>query len=162
MPTDAHAATHRQFWESWPDHLTIKATLPQVLPRLRLLRVMDNLVGHKNPDWLLWCFSHGILPMYTPLAASWLTMAESIQRLLKRRALDGTYPRTVEAIIHPLEAVASHWNTQPTPFIWAGKRKARRQRACLNRHPVGASATVAHKAFCRHASYWQLANQVTH
>jgi hypothetical protein len=52
---------------------------------------MDNLVGHKNPARLLWCLSHGILPLYTPLDGSWLNMAESIQRLLKRRALTGQY-----------------------------------------------------------------------
>jgi hypothetical protein len=35
--------------------------------------------------------------MYIPLGGNWLNMVES---------------------------VAAHWNTQPTPFIWAGKRKA--------------------------------------
>ena len=77
----------------------MKATLSQRLPRLRLLLAMDNLVGHKNPDWLYWYFSQGILPIYMLLAGSWLNMAQSIQRLLKRRALDGAYPQTVATII---------------------------------------------------------------
>ncbi len=81
------------------------------------LLVMDNLVGHKNPEWLCWCFARGILPIFTPLAGSWLNMAESIQRLLKRRALDGTYPRTTNDIIHQLEAFARVWNRQPTPLL---------------------------------------------
>ncbi len=71
-------------------------------------------------------FAQTILPLYTPLGGSWLNMAESVQRILKRRALDGTYTRSTDAIIQAFEAVATHWNIQPTPFIWAGQRKARR------------------------------------
>jgi transposase len=37
----------------------------------------------------LWLCAHGIMPLYTPLGGSWLNMAESIQRILKRRALEG-------------------------------------------------------------------------
>ena len=32
------------------------------------------------------------MPLYTPQGGSWLTLAEAIQRILKRRALDGQYP----------------------------------------------------------------------
>jgi len=154
IPTGPAALTNRLFWESWRDGLSVKASLSQSLPCLRLLLIMDNLVGHKNPAWLCWCFTQGILPIYTPLAGSWLNMAESIQRLLKRRALDGTYPHTVEDIIRALEAVARHWNTQPTPFTWAGKRQARRQRAYLTRHPLGASAASTPHSVCRRDAYW--------
>ena len=47
-------------------------------------------------------------------------MVESMQRLLKRRASDGTYPRSTEAIIQAFVSVATPWNAHPTPFIWAG------------------------------------------
>lgn len=161
-PTAKQTTENRTFWESWRQGLTVKATLSQILPQLRLILIMDNLVGHKNPEWLRWCFSQGVLPIYTPLAGSWLNMAESIQRLLKGRALNSTYPTTVAEIIDSLEAVARHWNVHPTPFIWAGKRKARRQRAYLKRHPVGASACVAHRAVCRHDAKWQATSEVTH
>ena len=67
-------------------------TLPQQLPPLRLLLVWDNLKGHQTPELMLWLCEHGILPLYTPLSGSWLNMAESIQRILKRRALDGQHP----------------------------------------------------------------------
>ena len=40
-------------------------------------------------------------------------MADSIQRLLKRRALNGTYPRTPDEIIAQFEAAARHWNRPP-------------------------------------------------
>jgi hypothetical protein len=162
MPLPEAVADNRAFWESWREGLAVKATLNQSLPCLRLLLIMDNLVGHKNPAWLRWCFSQGILPIYTPLAGSWLTMAESIQRILKRRALNGTYPKTRADIIDALEAVAHHWNSQPTPFIWAGKRKARRHRAYLKRHPLGASAATTCRPVSRRDAKWQAAYQVTH
>jgi hypothetical protein len=131
---------NRALWESWQADLTVKPTLPSELPPLRLLVVMDNLVGHKNPAWLRWCFQHGILPIFTPLGGSWLNMAESIQRILKRRALAGQYPQDVTTIIAWLEATARGWNTCPTPFIWGGKRDQRRRTAHRRRlHRLGGS-----------------------
>lgn len=38
-----------------------------------------------------------------------------------------------------LEAVARGWNCEPTPFIWGGKRQARRERARQRRHALGGS-----------------------
>jgi transposase len=58
-----------------------------------MLLVWDNLAGHKTAEMVVWLCRHGIMPLYTPLGGSWLNMAESIQRLLKRRALDGQHPR---------------------------------------------------------------------
>jgi hypothetical protein len=58
-------ASNRDFWESWREGLTMKATLSANLPPLLLLLVMDNLTGHKSPDWLIWCFQQGVLPIYT-------------------------------------------------------------------------------------------------
>jgi len=113
---------------------------------LSLLLVMDNLVGHKNPAWLKWCCTHGILPLYTPLGGSWLNMAESIQRLLKRRALDGQQFLSPQPIIQALEDVAAHWNAQPTPFVWAGKRKARRSPAARKSFRLGASAAATNRS----------------
>jgi hypothetical protein len=83
---------NRAIWESWQEGLTVRTTLPTDLPPLRMLLIWDNLAGHKTPGLLLWLFSQGILPLRTPLGGSWLNMAESIQRLLKRRALDGQHP----------------------------------------------------------------------
>jgi hypothetical protein len=75
----------------------VRVTLPEKLPPLRML--LDNLTGHKTPEPLLWTFSRGIVVLYTPLAASWLNMTESIQRILFRRALEGCYPERPEEII---------------------------------------------------------------
>ena len=60
--------------------------------------------------------------LYTPLGASWLNMTDSMQRILKQRALDGQYPEKPEQIIEWLEAAARGWNRDPTPFEWGGRR----------------------------------------
>lgn len=130
----------RLVWQQWRENLSIKFTLPQQLPALKLLLICDNLAGHKTPEFVMWLCEHGILPLYTPLGGSWLNMAESIQRILKRRALSGQHPQTPQQIIDWLEAVATAWNQHPTPFEWGGKRSARRQRARLRRqHQLGGS-----------------------
>ena len=122
---------NRAMWETWRQALTIRFTLPSELPPLRMLLVCDNLAGHKTPAFVIWLCQHGILPIYTPLGGSWLNMAESIQKILKHRALDGQHPDTPQQIMEWLETVAKSWNQHPTPFIWAGQRAARRQRARL-------------------------------
>src|SRR3954462_13835988 len=85
-------------WQVWQAGLTTPFTLPEDLPPLRLLLVWDNLAGHKTPDLVLWLCAHGIMPLYTPVGGSWLNMAESIERVLKRRALDGQHPHSPKAI----------------------------------------------------------------
>jgi hypothetical protein len=133
---------NRVFWECWQQGLTVKVPLPGELPPLRMLLVLDNLAGHKTPALVAWLVSQGILPLYTPLGGSWLNMTESVQRIIKSRALDGASPSGPQDIITWLEATARGWNAYPTPFVWAGKRQQRRQRAYDRRHPVGGSAAV--------------------
>lgn len=158
--TDSQA--NRDLWESWREGLTHKATLLRVLPPLRLILVMDNLAGHQSADWLIWCFQHGILPIYTPLGGSWLNMAESIQRILKRRALAGFHPQDVQAIIDRLEAVARGWNRQPTPFIWNGQRRQRRDRTRARRlHRLGGSGAATSRPIQR-LDKWLHSCQLTH
>lgn len=130
----------RAVWERWQEGLTLKPTLLTTLPPLRMLLILDNLAGHTTPEFVCWLFAQGIMPLYTPLGGSWLNMAESIQRILKRRALNGQQPTETEQIIAWFEAVAAHWNRDPTPFVWGGKRQERRQRQRERRHPVGGSA----------------------
>ena len=150
-PAQAPADTGmlRGLWERWQHGLTVKPTLAQQLPSLRMLLVLDNLAGHKTPELVLWLLAHGIMPLYTPLGGSWLNMAESIQRVLKRRALDGQHPSDTGQIIAWFEAVARHWNQTPTPFVWGGKRKRRRDRQRERRHRVGGSAAYTRRALRR-------------
>ena len=76
-------------------------------------------------------------------------MAESIQRILKRRALDGHHPHTPEEIIAWLEEAAQGWNREPTPFRRGGKRQARRERARQRRHAIGGSGAYTERPLHR-------------
>jgi hypothetical protein len=149
------AQASRAAWERWQQGLSVKPTLPEELPPLRMLLVLDNLTGHKTPALVLWLFAHGIMPLYTPLSGSWLNLAESMQRILKRRALAGQHPGSPEDIMARFEAVAEHWNEAPTPFAWGGKRRQRRQRQRERRHRLGGSGGYTRRPVARRtaASY---------
>jgi len=143
------ADASRAAWDRWQSGLGMPITLPAELPPLRVLLVLDNLAGHRTPAFVLWLFAHGVMPLYTPLSGSWLNMAESIQRVLKRRALDGQHPASPGDIIARFDAVAKHWNAAPTPFVWGGKRAARRKRERERRHAVGGSGACTRQPIRR-------------
>jgi hypothetical protein len=147
------AGRPRSAWERWQEGLKVPITLPAELPPLRVLLVLDNLAGHRTPDLILWLFAHGVMPVYTPLGGSWLNMAESIQRILKGRALDGQEPTCPDQIIGWFEAVAARWNADPTPFEWGGERAARRKRQRGRRHRVGGSAATTRRPVRRGNGY---------
>ena len=140
-PTPSESAC-RAAWECWRDGLTVRFTLPERLPPLRLLLVLDNLTGHKTPSLVLWLVAHGVMPLYTPLSGSWLNLAESIQRIIVRRALDGQHPQSQEELIAWLDDTVAGWNAHPTPFVWHGKRYERRQRARQRRRAASLAAHV--------------------
>jgi hypothetical protein len=89
------------------------------------------------------------MPLYTPLGGSWLNMTESVQRILVLRALAGQHPSSPDQIMQWLEATARGWNAAPTPFIWGGRRRARRQRINDQRHPLGGSGACTTRPFKR-------------
>jgi transposase len=149
----------------WQDGLAECFTLPGQLPPLRVLLVWDNLAGHKTPDMVGWLCRHGIMPLYTPLGGSWLNMAESIQRILKRRALSGQHPQSPAEIGAWFQQTACAWNQQPTSFVWNGKRRQRRRRQPGDGRAIGGSAAHTHRPLPRHRpghSKWQCTWQVTH
>src|SRR6266498_5315415 len=76
-------------WATWLGH---EPTEP--LPPLRLLLIWDNLAGHLSWSIVHWLLHHGVMPLYTPLSGSWLNMAESVQRILVRRGLEGHHPQS--------------------------------------------------------------------
>lgn len=115
------------------------------LPPLRILLVWDNLAGHLSHELFPWLFGNGIMPLYTPLGGSWLNMAESVQRIIVRRALSGQHPQQAQEVIDWLEQTVAGWNADPTPFVWGGKRYQRRQRARLRR--LGGSGATFVKGY---------------
>jgi hypothetical protein len=135
--TDSDAPTPA-LWATWLGHV------PQLpLPPLRVILIWDNLAGHLSTSMVMWLFAHGVMPLYTPLSGSWLNMAESVQRILCGRALNGQHPESAAEIITWLEDTVAGWNTSPTPFVWDGKRRQRRLRA-QQRRLGGSLATIAH------------------
>src|SRR3954464_12109381 len=157
----------RAAWTVWQAGLAMPFTLPHTLPPLRLLLVWDNLAGHKTPDLVLWLCAQGVMPLYTPVGGSWLNMAESIERVLKRRALDGQHPHSPDEIGSWFEQTARNWNEQPTPFVWNGKRRQRRRRSGGELvHRLGGSGASTHKPLRRSRSAgsekYQTSHQMTH
>ncbi len=108
-------------------------------PPVRLLLIWDNLRGHLSREMVTWLVEHGIWPLYTPLGGSWLNLAESVQRIIVRRALAGQHPTTAAQVMEWLAAAVAGWNADPTPFAWGGKRRTRRVRARERRHLLGGS-----------------------
>ena len=127
-------------WATWLGHVPL---LP--LPPLRLILVWDNLAGHLSASIVTWLFAHGVMPLYTPLSGSWLNMAESVQRIICGRALNGQHPQSVAQLITWFEDTVAGWNANPTPFVWDGKRRERRHRA-KQRHLGGSAASLQHQS----------------
>ena len=149
---------NRAVGERWVEGRSERATLPTELPPLRLLLIVDNLAGHKSADLVVWFFQQGLISLYTPLGGSWLNRAESIQRILERRALHGQHPTQPAEIIAWLESTARSWNRNPTAFVWGGKRAARRARGHDKRHRVAGSGARTCRPIRRHRTIiekWQ-------
>jgi hypothetical protein len=166
-PATFDPAATQAAWQVWQTGLVQPFTLPEDLPPLRLLLVWDNLTGHKTPEMVVWLCEHGVMPLYTPLGGSWLNMAESIERVLKRRALDGQHPHSPEEIGRWFEQTARCWNLQPTPFAWNGKRRQRRRAPPDHlTHRLGGSGACTHRPLRRSrstgASQCQSPWQMTH
>ena len=112
---------------------------------VRMLLVLDNLKGHYTKSFVEWCLEHGVALLYTPLGGSWLNMAESVQRIIIRRAIQGQHYQDACELMDALSSVTRGWNAHPTPFVWGGKRKERRLRARGKRHILGGSAAYSRK-----------------
>jgi hypothetical protein len=164
-PLPLDPATNRMLWQMWQTGLSQPLPLPEKLPALRMLLVWDNLAGHHTPEMVRWLLEQGVLPLYTPLGGSWLNMAESIQRILICRALDGQQPETPQAIIDDLEAVGRGWNREPTPFVWGGKRALRRQRSRQRKHALAGSGACTTRPIRTRKTLvqkWQATCHMTH
>jgi hypothetical protein len=127
-------------WETW---LGRPPRAP--LPPLRLILIWDNLAGHLSWPIVQWLFRHGVLPLSTPISGSWLNMAESVQRILVRRALAGQQPQSAAEIIQWLEETVAGWNQAPTPFVWNGRRRDRRVRARQRRLGGSGAGLATHQ-----------------
>jgi hypothetical protein len=148
-PDVAATRAARACWEAWQAGVSVRLTLPADLPPLRARLVWDNLTGHKTPELVCWLCARGVMPLYTPLGGSWLNMAESSQRLLAARALDGQHPESAAQLMAWLGATVRGRNAAPTVFEWGGKRARRRARARARRHALGGSGAVTRRPLAR-------------
>jgi transposase len=128
LPPEAERPLYAQ-WKTW----LWPQESDEGLPPLRIILVLDNLAGHRSHDLVRWFFAHGVMPLYTPIGGSWLNMAESVQRIIVRRALAGQHPKSAQEVIDWLEQTVDGWNKKPTPFVWNSKRRRRRERTRLRR-----------------------------
>jgi hypothetical protein len=140
LPALTTAETERPVLARWATWLGHEPREP--LPPLRMILIWDNLAGHTSWAMVRWLFQHGVMPLYTPLSGSWLNMAEALQRIVVGRALAGQHPQSPGELIGWLDDAVAGWNTQPTPFVWDGKRRERRVRA-RQRRLGGAAASLA-------------------
>lgn len=134
---EASPEKRRQDWQRWQEGLKQPFTLSEDLPPLKILLILDNLTGHKSASFVSWLVNHGIMPLYTPIAGSWLNMVESLQNIIKKRALNGQHPKSAEETIEYLEGAVDYWDRHPTPFVWGGKRAKRREKLRLLRRSQG-------------------------
>jgi len=111
-PTSGSELPPTTQWSTWLGHAPHAPS-----PPLRLILIWDNLAGHLSMSMVIWLFAHGVMPLYTPLSGSWLNMAESVQRILCGRALNGQHPQTAAEIITWLEDTVAGWNAAPTPLV---------------------------------------------
>lgn len=135
-------------WAEW-DWRPDARQRDQSLPPIRLIVILDNLKGHHTGAFVQWCAERGVLLLYTPVAGSWLNLAEAIQRILVRRALAGQQPESSAQVMDWLAAQVRGWNAHPTPFEWGGKRAVRRQRARERRHLLGGAAGYTRRPISR-------------
>ncbi len=136
-------------WETW---LGPSRYGPLPMPPLRLILVWDNLAGHLSAELVRWLFAHGVLPLYTPLSGSWLNMAESVQRILARRALAGQHPQTPAEIHHLVGGNRGRLEPAPHPLR-------------LGRHAPGTAAARQAATFGRlrrRLAQWRLNSRMTH
>ena len=155
-------AANLLLWRRWQRGLRWPLGLSEKLPPLRRLLVLDNLAGHLSYALVKWLFGHGIMPLYTPVGGAWLNMAESVQRILKRRALECQHPQSPAEIIKLLESTAEGWNRKPTPFEWGGRRAERRRRERLRRQRLGGSGARAIRPLRQRAPLAQQWQQSCH
>ncbi len=78
-------------------------------------------------------------PQRITAGGRWLKMTGSRPRLRTRCALHGQHPTQPGQSSDAVEATARGWNRAPTPFVWGGRRAARRARARARYHTAGGS-----------------------
>lgn len=132
--------THCQKGHTAKDVLRFFKQIDQSVPRgLAVHVVLDNLSAHKAPEITTWLAHKDRRRWhlhFTPTSSSWTNLIERwFKELTERRLRRGVFTSVTE-LEDAITLWASHWNTDPKPFIWKAAAddiidKVRRGRAAL-------------------------------
>jgi hypothetical protein len=118
-------------------HPWLKGELGALLAELEKQQPAETLAPEERrppaAQWKTWLWPHESAQGLPPL------------RIIIRRALSGQHPQSAQQVIDWLEQTVTGWNKKPTPFVWNGKRRRRRERARLRR--LGGSGAALVKGY---------------
>ncbi|MDT7815478.1 MAG: hypothetical protein QOJ42_5394 [Acidobacteriaceae bacterium] len=84
--------------------------------------ILDNYATHKHPKVKAWLAKHPRIHLhFTPTSASWLNMVERFFRDLTEKRLRRGVFHSVPHLVAALEEYLTHYNQEPTPFVWTAK-----------------------------------------
>ena len=133
--------THLNKGHTGKDVLRFFKQIDASVPRgLGVHVVLDNLSAHKTPEiqkWLAHKDRRRWHLHFTPTSSSWTNLIERWFKELTDRLLRRGVYTNVSELESAIADWASHWNTDPKPFIWKATTddiiaKVRRGRAALN------------------------------
>lgn len=117
-------ATGRVVGECSPTHrgadfLRFLKKVARSFPRRELHVIVDNSSTHSTPDVKAWLGAHPRVHLhFTPTSASWMNLVESWFGILTRKSVRRGSFDSVAQLVRHIEAFITHWNENPTPFIW--------------------------------------------
>ncbi len=134
--------THCQKGHTAKDVLRFFKQIDATVPRdLAVHVVLDNLSAHKAPEittWLVHKDRRRWHLHFIPTSSSWTNLIERWGKELTDRRLRRGVFNSVADLEDAITTWATHWNTDPKPFIWKATaadiiEKVQRGRAALTR-----------------------------
>ncbi len=90
-----------------------------VLAELDVHVILDNLSAHKSPTVQHWLLRHRRFHLhFTPTYGSWMNLVERWFSALTTKKLQRSAHRSVKELATDINAWATAWNENPTPFVW--------------------------------------------
>jgi transposase len=101
------------------DFLRFLKRLAQTYRTRELHVILDNSSTHSTPAVKAWLAAHPRVHFhFTPTGASWLNLVEAWFGLLTRQSVRRGSFRSVAALVRHIDHYLTHWNADPTPFVW--------------------------------------------
>src|ERR1700729_545328 len=88
-------------------------------PELDVHLIVDNYATHKHPKVRTWLAQRPRYQIhYTPTYSSWLNQVERWFGLITQRAIRRGSFRSVQELVHKIDAFAHNYNRTARPFVW--------------------------------------------